>query len=466
MTDGSPGQARHVLFAALPFYGHLIPLIRQGEELARRGWRVSIASGEDARRHLEGRPGLTFVSLGELELNADEIEALFAGLTTEPSFVKNYTTIAAVLSAVWPSIYDRALDVLRHDRPDVAVVDLSTWGAQDAVISAGVRLVVNHPGLLSYLPIGVLPPAPALPLPLSGRSVHEIDRRYRLLQPLRHWARARMTSLAWRRILEPRRRSRGLAPIDVRRRLAEVLILVNTAFGLEYGRPLPPLVQMVGPMLPADDAPLAPEDAAWLANGPPVAYVNLGTLAAPSPALCYRLAEGLRSDTFRALWVVRPGLQPTLPPDLPATVRVESWLPSPYAVLGHQNVRAFVSHCGINSAYESLAAGTPIVGIPLFADQQDMALQVHDAGVGLILRKDRCTPTELRESVTRVILDEAFHVPIPALRSSFALAGGACRAADLIEHVAQVGTDHYRTVRSPRQSRAAAPTRPSSRAVD
>jgi UDP:flavonoid glycosyltransferase YjiC (YdhE family) len=319
------------------------------------------------------------------------------------------------------------------------------------VTSAGIRLVLNHPGLLSHVPIGVLPPAHDLPLPLSGRSVHEIDCLSRLFQPLRHWAAARMTSSGWRRILEPRRCSRGLAPLDFRRHLADTLILVNSAFGLEYGRPLPPLVQMVGPMLPADDAHLAPQDAAWLADGPPVAYVNLGTLAAPSPELFCRLAEGLRSDAFRALWVVRPGLLPTLPPDLPATVRVESWVASPYAALRHPNVRAFVSHCGINSAYESLAAGTPIVGIPLFADQQDMALQVRDAGVGVLLRKDRFTPAELRESVTRIIRDEAFRLPIPAIRSSFNLAGGARRAADLIEHAERVGTDHYRTDLPPRR---------------
>jgi MGT family glycosyltransferase len=159
------------------------------------------------------------------------------------------------------------------------------------------------------------------------------------------------------------------------------------------------------------------------------------------------MAAGLSSDTFRVVWVVRPTLLEGIPPDLPETIRVEPWVPSQRAVLEHPNVRVFVSHCGINSAHESLAAGTPLVGIPLFADQEDMALRVRDAGVGLTLRKDQFTPDDLRESVSRVIRDDAFRRPIRAIQSSFELAGGVRRAADLIEHAAWVGTNHYRTGR-------------------
>ena len=48
---------------------------------------------------------------------------------------------------------------------------------------------------------------------------------------------------AWRSAL-------ALMLIDLRGRL----ILVNSAFGLEYPRPLPPLIRMVGPMLPEVEA--------------------------------------------------------------------------------------------------------------------------------------------------------------------------------------------------------------------
>jgi hypothetical protein len=50
----SPRTSRAVLFACIPLYGHLRPLIQQARELSERGHRVAIASTEEARGHVEG----------------------------------------------------------------------------------------------------------------------------------------------------------------------------------------------------------------------------------------------------------------------------------------------------------------------------------------------------------------------------------------------------------------------------
>jgi UDP:flavonoid glycosyltransferase YjiC (YdhE family) len=104
----------------------------------------------------------------------------------------------------------------------------------------------------------------------------------------------------------------------------------------------------------------------------------------------------------------------------------------------------FVSHCGINSVHESLHAGTPIVGIPMFADQRDMAIRVQDAGAGLFLNKTCFTSEDLKSAITKVMNNGSFRKNIPALQSSFKLAGGVKRAADLIEQFVAVGAAHYR----------------------
>ena len=437
------GVGRYALFAAVPLFGHLQPLLRQAEELARRGWRVGVASTEEARRHVEGRPGVDFVSLGA-GVAAHHVEQLVASLTAEPSFVKSTVAMAAALCRDWwPVMYDGLLPALRRDRPDVVVADYATFGALDAAETAAVPCVVNNPLPLTFLPAGLFPPAGDAPHLLQSRSVHAPGRGGRLLRPLRRFVAARGMSLTAGRLVNEARRSRGLPPVNVHRRLRDRLVLVNTAFGLEYSRPLPPLVQLVGPMLPAEEEGLPAEYDAWLAQGPPVAYVNLGTLAAPSRELLHRLAAGLRGPGFRALWVVRPALRPSLPSELAPNIRVESWVPSQLGVLRHPNVRAFVSHCGANGVHESLHAGTPLVGLPLFADHRDFALRAQDAGVGLCLEKHRFTPDELHQAVLRVSREEAFANSIPAIQSSFALAGGVHRAADLIEHAVAVGTAHY-----------------------
>jgi zeaxanthin glucosyltransferase len=101
-------------------------------------------------------------------------------------------------------------------------------------------------------------------------------------------------------------------------------------------------------------------------------------------------------------------------------------------VLSHPNVRVFVSHCGINSVYESIASGTPVVGIPMLSDQRDMAVRVADAGVGRWMDKSRFTAAELASAIQRVSGDEAYRRRIAPLQDAFARAGGVERAADLI----------------------------------
>jgi UDP:flavonoid glycosyltransferase YjiC (YdhE family) len=95
--------------------------------------------------------------------------------------------------------------------------------------------------------------------------------------------------------------------------------------------------------------------------------------------------------------------------------------------------RVFVSHCGTNSVHESLAVGTPIVGIPMFADQLDWAVRVADAGAGVWLDKTRFGADDLNQAIVRVLSDPSFAQSMPRLQRAFADAGGVRRAADIIE---------------------------------
>ena len=67
----------------------------------------------------------------------------------------------------------------------------------------------------------------------------------------------------------------------------------------------------------------------------------------------------------------------------------------------------------------------------MMAGQREMAIRVQDAGVGLSVNKSTFTPEELRRAVLRVLQDDSFRRPIPALQSLFKLAGGwSCRRFD------------------------------------
>jgi UDP:flavonoid glycosyltransferase YjiC (YdhE family) len=439
-VDGSP---RSVLSVGIPAVGHLNPLLRQACELQRRGWRVALASTTGMRQYVAREfPTVRFVDLGPDPIGGVGNAELQARVSANASFLGGTIDILRSVNALWPMMFAGLADELRRDRPDVMVVDLFTAAGMDAAEDHGVPYVVNNPDLLTAISADLLPAAPEVPLLFSGRSISRITALDRVLNPVFRALASAVFDLTLGADLNRLRRARRLRPRRMTRRLAGVLIMTNSAFGLEYNRPVPPLLQMVGPMLdePRPDA-LTDSLRDWLDSGPPVVFVNLGTLARPGADIVDRIAHALVSSEFRALWVLRE----VAPTSLPPSVRIEPWVSSQVSVLAHPNVHVFVSHCGVNSVHESLFAGTPIVGVPMLADQRDMAMRVQDAGTGVALDKRTLTAAALQQAIVTVLKEPRFARNIVPIQSSFVLAGGVRRAADLIEHAAAVGVDHYAT---------------------
>lgn len=424
----------YALFAAIPFVGHINPLLKQAAALRRRGWRVAVAAHRDLAAHVGAEaPDVPFVDLGPLGPIGDYFRVLEEAASADRNYTRAALRMAPMLTDVWPSQFDGLTAAVARDRPDVMVVDLFTSAGFAAADAAGVPVVANNPALLAAVPLPLLPPARHIPFITSGRSIHAMRRWDRACEPLLRHATTLVLSLTLERRLRAHRTSRGLPAATLADLLRGRLILVNGVFGVEYARALPTGIHMVGPMLDDEVPPLSPDLAAWLTEGPPVIYANLGTVAHPTAAQLAKMADAFRGDEFRVLWVLRDRFRDRLPAALPAGVRLVNWIESPRAVLAHPNVRTFVSHCGINSVYESIAAGTPVVGIPIFSDQRDMAVRVSDAGAGLWVDKSRFTATQLRAALDRVRLDPGFRSRITALQDACAAAGGIRRAADLIE---------------------------------
>ncbi|XP_066154836.1 UDP-glucosyltransferase 2-like [Euwallacea fornicatus] len=67
-------------------------------------------------------------------------------------------------------------------------------------------------------------------------------------------------------------------------------------------------------------------------------------------------------------------------PGKPDNVIIKKWLPQ-QDILGHPNVKAFISQCGLQSTEEAIDRETPMVGIPFIADQEMNSLRLADWGV-------------------------------------------------------------------------------------
>ncbi|MBD0303742.1 MAG: glycosyltransferase family 1 protein, partial [Tolypothrix sp. T3-bin4] len=143
------------------------------------------------------------------------------------------------------------------------------------------------------------------------------------------------------------------------------------------------------------------------------------------------LVEGLTDNKFRVLWSL-PKNQQHILPALPSSFRVEDFVPQ-QAVLSHPTVRAFVSHCGMNSINEALCWGKPILGLPFFGDQHYNAARIVDLGVALKLDKQHFDSGEVSRKINELFSNttytEAAHRMSVLLKST----GGLDKAADIVE---------------------------------
>ncbi|PSB01522.1 glycosyltransferase [Merismopedia glauca] len=427
----------YILFVSIPLVGHINPLLRQAEELDRRGYRVGIASTREIRTYIKANLAVSqpvdFLDLGTIESLLETWYEVEKEACKEKFFWQSSRKILNCLYLLYPWFFDRLLDRVKCDRPDLMVVDFSTRAGIDVAEAEGIPAIVNNPCLLTTISVEYLPLVTKVPLPFSGHSVHQIPWHTPYSYPLLRWLSGRIIDFTLGRQLNRLRASRGLGSIDVHRAWGDHTVLVNSAFGLEYPRPLPTNIQMIGPAIASSVEPLDAETNEWLDRGLPVVYVNLGTVARATANQLQRMYRALAGSSFRVWWILRTDLQKYLPDAIAPNIRLDNWGPPLLSILQHPNVKVFVSHCGINSVQESLFAGTPIVGIPMFADQFDMAMRVKDAGVGLFVDKLAFTVSELRGAIEQVLSNSSFLKPIPALQASFRQAGGVSRAADIIE---------------------------------
>lgn len=91
----------------------------------------------------------------------------------------------------------------------------------------------------------------------------------------------------------------------------------------------------------------------------------------------------------------------------PDNVYISKWLPQD-DVLAHKNVKLFISHCGLGSVVESKYHGVPIVGIPLFADQEPNADMVVNEGWGVKVDFVALTEESLSDGISEVLNNKKF----------------------------------------------------------
>lgn len=88
---------------------------------------------------------------------------------------------------------------------------------------------------------------------------------------------------------------------------------------------------------------------------------------------------------------------------VPNNVKLVAWLPQ-QDILGHQAIRAFITHGGLLSTEEAVYHGVPIIGIPMFGDQHWNVRQAEENGFGIQMQFHATADSdEISNSIRRIL---------------------------------------------------------------
>ena len=215
-------------------------------------------------------------------------------------------------------------------------------------------------------------------------------------------------------------------------RADRLLLMTSRAFEYEQFTP-PPNVRITGPRL---------DDPAWAADWTPPAgddplvLVGMSSTFMDHADVLQRAATALGELPVRGFVTTGPAI-PAGSIDAPANVTVVERAPHSEVL---RRASAVVTHAGHGTVIKSLAAGVPVVAMPLGRDQLDNAARVVHHGAGLKL-KPKASSEAIAAAVRRVLDEPSFRTNAERLAAAIASETARDLAAQELEELA----DHSRT---------------------
>lgn len=416
----------HILMGAMPFGGHQQPTIGVAAELVRRGHDVTYYTGAKYAHRAE-EVGATWLPWHEApDFDDADIGRVFPRVAVPRGLNSMFVSFEDVFFGTAPA---QAADLVRfHD--------------DAAAAGRPVDLVVHESlcvGPVFLQEMRDLPWASLSLSPLSIRTTSALPPPGLGLAPGRGpLGRARDTALRavtdatmarrMRTLLNDARRHAGLPPttaLGFDGLHSGDLVLAQGVPGLDHPRPDLPHVYFVGDAAAGTRAADAVPD--WMERldpARPVVYVTGGTLVR-NEDLPQAAVTALADTPAQVVVSGDPDLVPHAP-----NVIAPGWVPQDLLL---PRTSVVVTNGGYGAVQAALAHGLPVVVAPDHQDKPAVARLVAGSGAGFNLRTARPRPDRLRAAVERCLGDSPARRAARRLADAYARAGGAVRAADLLE---------------------------------
>jgi MGT family glycosyltransferase len=381
--------------------GHAFPMLALGAELARRGHDVTFETWTRWRQPVEAS-GMRFVAAPE-----------FPVFPTRDRPLSPYEAVVAAVAQTRPAVAAAAPDVLVHD---ILTLAPALSGELESVPVATLIPHLYPPGEPGFPPFGF---GAQLPRTRPGaRLWRAFDRP--VAAGLRRGT-AELNETRQRVGLGPRHGPHnGLSP---------QLCLVATLPQLEYPRPWPEHVHVVGPLIwEAPAAAVQPPP-----GSAPLVLVAPSTAQDPEQRLLRAALRGLADEPVRVLASLnRRQLPGPLP--VPGNARLVEWVSYAQTM---PEAALVVCHAGHGTLARALTLGRPVVAVPHAGDMPENAARLAWSGAGVRVPWPLLSPLTLRRAVWRALGDDRLTIRAAQLAAWSQLHDGPDRAAELVERLAR-----------------------------
>ena len=431
-----------VLHACQAIPGHIHPNIALALTLRARGHEMAFYSGRRAQEKIE-RQGFRYYPFQE-EMDRILTSVIFpapgeltaSNLADEALKLSDRGRVERILKQWFLQTIPQQLEdlekIIEDFDPDVLVCDFTLMGPililqHRCKVPVAVFCVIPA----SPIPGPDVPPwGPGLPRPTSwvGRLQHRL--RQKLMEVFLSGYKAEADRI---------RKQYGLPKLSGR--VADEygrvpLFMVAGTPSLDYNRSdLPPTVQYVG-LCEADNGIAAPVPE-WLASlrpGSPVVHVTEGTVHFKDPVVLKAAVEGLKDADIRV--VITTGTDRNADElglgSVADNIRIEAFVPHEPLF---ERCDLLVTTGSAGTVSKALAAGVPIVIVPIGWEHAENAQRIVDSGVGVRLEPRNCNAKSLREAVDHVLSHPNYRSRALALGKELLAQGGSRRGAELLEQL-------------------------------
>ncbi|KAJ9057110.1 hypothetical protein DSO57_1025757 [Entomophthora muscae] len=406
---------------------HIKPLLELGKILRERNHDVCFA-GFDSARKFNKPYRFPFLSLGNSsDVVWDQRQRMkeqFGKRQMVDPLQEIPRSFGKLAAKAYDATYPALADVLEDEMPDVVLCDFFSAACRDVAEMRGIPLITGF----QSTDILDITSAPFLTINMVYGSVTTQELTF--LQRFH------------RKVVMPIQQHYRYIPLIKSMNLARAkhnvppsnypfgdfstsLGLASSFVGFEAAIPFPPNIKIIGPIRSDSHDPLTPDIDFFLETHPRTLYIAFGSAV----ILAEFDIENLVLGSFNALesghidgilW----GLGKTIQEDFPKEFNVSGtiiprsqlfsnqhpharllpWAPQT-AILEHKHTRLFISHGGLESSFEAILSGTPILCMPFLGDQPRNARKLEDAGVGKYINRITAAPEDVTKDIKDLMED-------------------------------------------------------------